>query len=153
MASLTGWTWVWASSSSWWWTGKPSVLQSMRSQSVGHDWVADYTELITNIICTNTTMSWFLKCCNKPLSLNVSTPFLSISYFCTCICILEDFPGSDSNKLACNPGDLDLISALGRSPGEENGNPLQYSCLENSMDRVAWRMTVHRGPKESDMTE
>ena len=138
MASLTGWTWVWASSSSWWWTGKPSALQSMGSQSVGHDWVADCTELITNIICTNTTMSWFLKCCNKSLSHNVSTPFLSISYLCTCICILEDFPGgSDSNKLACNPGDLDLISALGRSPGEENGNPLQYSCLENSMDRVA----------------
>ena len=43
MASLTQWTWVWASSRSWWWTGKPGVLQSMGSQRVGHDWV---TELI-----------------------------------------------------------------------------------------------------------
>ena len=45
---------------------------------------------------------------------------------------------------ACNVRDLGLISESGRSPGEENGNPLQYSCLENSMDRGAWRATVHR---------
>ena len=38
MASLTWWTWVWASSGSWWWTGKPGVLRSMGSQRVGHDW-------------------------------------------------------------------------------------------------------------------
>jgi len=41
---------------------------------------------------------------------------------------------------------------LGRSPGEENGNPLQYSCLENSMDREAWTASVHE-VTESDMTE
>ena len=40
-----------------------------------------------------------------------------------------------------------------RSPAEGNGNPLQYSCLENSMDRGAWRATVHGGRKESDITE
>ena len=39
--------------------------------------------------------------------------------------------------------DMGLIPGLGRSPGEGNGNPLQYSCLENSMDRGAWRVTVH----------
>ena len=42
---------------------------------------------------------------------------------------------SDSNESACNMGDLGSIPELGRSPGEGNGNPLQYSCLENSMDR------------------
>ena len=41
MASLNRWTWVWASSRSWWWTGKPGVLQSVGSQRVGHDWVAE----------------------------------------------------------------------------------------------------------------
>ena len=41
MASLTHWTWVWASSGSWWWTGKPGVLQSMGSPRVGHDWAAE----------------------------------------------------------------------------------------------------------------
>ena len=41
MASLTWWPWVWVSSRSWWWTGRPGVLQSMGSQRVGHDWVTE----------------------------------------------------------------------------------------------------------------
>ena len=45
MTSSTWWTWVWASSGSWWWTGKPDVLQSMGLQRVGHDWVTELTEL------------------------------------------------------------------------------------------------------------
>ena len=50
------------------------------------------------------------------------------------------FPdGSDSQKSACSAGDLDLIPELGRSPGGGHGNPLQYSCLENAMDRGAWQ--------------
>ena len=52
---------------------------------------------------------------------------------------LLGFPsGSDGKASACNEGDLGSISELGRSPGEGNGNPLQYSCLENSMDGGAW---------------
>ena len=46
-------------------------------------------------------------------------------------------------KTSCNAGDLDLIPGSGRSPVEGNGYPLQYSCLENSMDRGAWQATVH----------
>ena len=54
------------------------------------------------------------------------------------------FPdGSDGKESAYNAGDLGSIPGLGRSPGEENGNPLQYSCLENAMDRGAWQATVH----------
>ena len=54
------------------------------------------------------------------------------------------FPdGSDNKKSACNAGDPGLIPGLGRSPGEGNGYPLQYSCLENSMDGGGWRATVH----------
>ena len=54
------------------------------------------------------------------------------------------FPGgSDDKASACNAGDLGSIPGLGRSPGEENGNPLQYSCLENPMDRGAWWATAH----------
>ena len=48
--------------------------------------------------------------------------------------------GSDGKESACNAGDLGLIPGLGRSPGEGNGNPFQYSCLKNSMDRGAWRL-------------
>ena len=54
------------------------------------------------------------------------------------------FPGgSDGKESACHAGDLGLIPGLGRSPGEGNGNPLQCSCLENSMNRGAWWATVH----------
>ena len=54
------------------------------------------------------------------------------------------FPGGSEVKAsACNEGDLGSIPGLGRSPGEGNGNPLQYSCLENPMDREAWWATVH----------
>ena len=54
------------------------------------------------------------------------------------------FPGgSDGKEFACNEGDLYSIPGLGRYPGEGNGNPPQYSCLENSMDRGAWQTTVH----------
>ena len=54
------------------------------------------------------------------------------------------FPGgSESKESAYNVEDLGLISGLGRSPGEGNGYPLQYSGLENSMDRKAWQVTVH----------
>ena len=63
------------------------------------------------------------------------------------------FPGgSDGKASACNAEDLGLIPGLGRSPGEEKGNPLQYSCLENSMNRGAWWVTVHR-VAELDTTE
>ena len=51
--------------------------------------------------------------------------------------------GSDGQESACNAGDLGSMPGLGRSPGEGNGNPFQYSCLENSMDRGAWQATVH----------
>ena len=58
------------------------------------------------------------------------------------------FPGgSDGKESACNVGHPDSIPGSGRSPGGGHGNPLQYSCLENSMDRGAWRATVHRVTK------
>ena len=51
--------------------------------------------------------------------------------------------GSHSTESVCNATDMDLIPGSGRCPGEGNGNPLQYSCLDNSMDREAWQATVH----------
>ena len=56
-------------------------------------------------------------------------------------------------ETTCNAGDQGLIPGLGRSPGEGNGNPLQYSCLGNPMDRGAWWATVHGVAKELDKTE
>ena len=58
------------------------------------------------------------------------------------------FPGgSDGKESACSAGDWGLIPGSGRSPGEGNGNPLQYSCLENSMDRGVWLVSVHEVAK------
>ena len=64
MASLSRWTWVWASSGSWWWTGRPGVLQSMRLQRVGHNWA---TQLI---------QYWFF--CDWIISLMVSSRFIQV---------------------------------------------------------------------------
>ena len=64
--------------------------------------------------------------------------------------------GSVGKESACNigdAGDVGLIPGSGRSPGGGHGNPLQYSCLENPIEREAWRVTVHGVKKESDMTE
>ena len=51
--------------------------------------------------------------------------------------------GSDGKESACNAGEPGSIPGLGRFPGEGNGKPLQYSCLENPMDREAWGVRVH----------
>ena len=65
---------------------------------------------------------------------------------------LQGVPGgSDGKESACNAGDLGLIPESGRSLGEGNGSPVQYSCLENPMDREVWQATVHR-VAESDTT-
>ena len=67
---------------------------------------------------------------------------------------LRGFPGgSDSKASTCNAGDLGLIPGLGRSPREENGNLLQYSCLENSVDGGVWWATVHVVANSQDKTE
>jgi len=60
--------------------------------------------------------------------------------------------GSDGKESACNALDLSSIPVLGRSPGEGNGNPLQHSGLENSMDRGAWRATVNGVTKSQNET-
>ena len=71
-------------------------------------------------------------------------------YFVTTV---PGFPGgSDSKESAYNAGDMGSIPGSGRSPGERNGNTVQNSCLENSMDEGAWWAPVHRAA-ELDMTD
>ena len=80
--------------------------------------------------------------------------FLLISYsqfipgppfpFGNSVVVLKGFSGSsDGKESSCNVGDLGLIPGLGRSPGEGNGNPLQYSCLENPMEGGTWQAIVY----------
>ena len=61
--------------------------------------------------------------------------------------------GSEGKACTCNVGDPGSIPGSGRSPGEGNGSPLQYSCLENPMYREAWQATVHGVSKELDTSE
>ena len=73
---------------------------------------------------------------------------LSINHISKTLKECQGFPGgSDSKKSVFSAGNLGWIPGLRRSPGGENGNPLQYSCLKNSMDRGDWRATVHRAAK------
>ena len=66
---------------------------------------------------------------------------------------MKGFPGGTVIKnLPAQAGDVGSIPGLERSPGKENGNPLQYSCLENPMDRGAWWAAVHGIAKELDTT-
>jgi len=69
--------------------------------------------------------------------------FLSLFKISSVISAYSFLGGSNGKESACNVGDPDSIPGLGRSPGEGNGNPLQYSYLENSTDRGAWQAKVH----------
>ena len=70
------------------------------------------------------------------------------------VCMTMGFPGgSDCKESACSAGDRVWIAGSGRSPEEGNGNPLQYSCLENAMNRETWRTIAHGVAKSKDMTE
>ena len=75
-------------------------------------------------------------------------------YRCRTVIRQVGFPaGSDCKESACNVRDLGSMPGLGRFPGEGNGYPLQYSGLENSRDREAWRVTVLGATKSLDTTE
>ena len=97
----------------------------------------------------NSIYTWFiaLKICMSLLEGD-----LVIHTHCVCVCVCVDthlytyvgLPGClNGTESTCNAGDLGSIPGSRRSPGKENGYPLQYSCLENSMDRGAWQATVH----------
>ena len=79
MTSLTWWTWVWVNSGSWWWTGRPGVLQFMGSQRVGHDWVTEmnWTDTVSTIPQLAFFMQWFWS--------SVSTESSSILLWIECL--------------------------------------------------------------------
>ena len=132
MASLTRWTRVWVNSGSWWWTGRPGVLGFMGSQRVRHDWETElyWTELMS-----------FLNSFHFYSSQIENITTAKIARF---LLNIMDFPhGSDGKEGTCNSGDPGSIPGSGRSPEEGNSNQLQYSWLENFMDRGAWHATVH----------
>ena len=91
--------------------------------------------LVCGAMCSHSGF-WFLKlfwCQRSLFFLNCWTRPCATQYY-----FKKIGHGSDSKESACDAGDLGTISGLGRCPGEGNGNALQYSGLENSMDRGAW---------------
>jgi len=128
------WTWVWVNSGSWWWTGRPGMLRFMGSQRVGHDWATDliWSDLIILLVII--------------LLVIVLLGTLRIRWesykILLDIIFLASYGGSGGKESTSNVGDRGSIPMLGRSLGEGNGNPLQYSCLKNPMDRRAWQATV-----------
>ena len=88
-----------------------------------------------------------------PAGASMSPPEALITSASPPIMLIPVFPHSSVGKeSACNAGDMGSIPGLGRSPGEGNGYPLQYSCLENIMNRGAWQGTVH-GAAKLEMTD
>ena len=69
--------------------------------------------------------------------------FVNFSFFILLLMFRGFSGGSDHKESACNAGDQGSVLESGRSPGERNGNPLQYPCLENSRDREVWWAIVH----------
>ena len=139
------------------WTEEPGGLQSMGSQRVGHDWATSLSLF--------TFMRWRRRWQPTPVflpgesqgqgspvarrlwgraELHIRLKGFSSSSSNGTAAVLPGFAGgSDGKESACNAGDPGSIPGSGRSPGEGNGYPLQYSCLEIPMDRGAWQTTVH----------
>ena len=103
------------------------------------------TVLVVSVPAVGTAqiLIWSYSCVFLPPHTTIRT---SVFFFVGAhdVLLYKGFPGdSDGKAAACNAGDPGLIPGSGRSPGEGNGNPLQYSCLENPMDGGAWWATVH----------
>ena len=89
----------------------------------------------------------------KDLLLPTFKHALYIYCVCVCVCVCSFPSGSDGKESTCNEGDLGSIPGSGRSPGEGNGNPLQYSCLENPMDGGASRTPIHELAKSQTLCD
>ena len=132
---------------------EPDGLPSMGSHRVRHDWSDLAAAAFSSNHGDQSLSTWFSHLGIIPYVWSFQVCWFDLPKVCTGGCcfnlkifnfyFLLEYSGSDNKESACNAGDLGLIPGLKRSPGEGNGYPLQYSCLENSMYRVVWWATVH----------
>ena len=153
MASPTQWTWAWASSGKWWWTGRPGVLQSMRSQRVRRlsGWTDDDED--------NGDKKWWSWDLNPGLQTEdpgrlesmqpqrVGHDLVTKQQLYNLGASQVAASGKESACPRRRHRDMDLILGSGRSPGGGHGYSLQYSHLRIPMDRGAWWAIVHRVTK------
>ena len=125
------------------WTEKPGGLQSVGSQRVRHDLATTITKIH---IGEGNGNPLHCSCLENPRDGGAWwTDVHGVAQSRTRLTWLSrSSSGSDGKEPACNERDLSYISGSGRLLAEGNGNPLQYSCLENSMDRGTWWAAVHR---------
>ena len=121
------------------------------SQMISQNWELGM-KFLHLVLCPwiYSSVSWFIIVgnLNRICTLLLCKHCIHLTYVELIHSAFQDFPGgSDSKASAYNVGNPGLISGSGRSPGGENGNQLQYSWLENPMDRRAWGATVHRVAK------
>jgi len=149
---LTGLHYV---SDSWWSfiTGLP--ISSLSSSSFHQSNFSKWLSWLFSVAVTSHHLSKFqILCLNDQNPPDLILTFHSFSTIIILSNVWRGFPGgSDGKESACNVGDPSSNPGLGRSPGEGNGNPLQYSCLENPKDKEAWQATVHGVAKKSDTTK
>ena len=143
------------------WMEEPGRLQSMGSLRVGHD-LSDFTftfhfpALEKEMATHSSVLAWRIPGTGETGGLpSMGSHRVGHDWSDSAAAAITYnglpwwFSGKES---ACNAGDTGSIPGSGRSPGEENGNKRQHSCLGKSMDRGAWGATVHGVTKESDMT-
>ena len=134
------------------WTERPGGLWSMESQRVRHDWVTDLTHVYIFFIHSSVN-KWMTRCVHVLAIVNAAAMNIGVHgcFWIRVFIFLGFQSGLVLKNLPANARDArDMVSVpgYGRSPGWGNGNPLQYSCLKNPMDRGAWQATVH-GVKKS----
>ena len=125
------------------WTEEPGRLQSMGSKRVGHDWGLRFH---FSLACIGEGNGNPLQCsCLEDPGDGGAwwAAIYGVAQSRTRLKRLSSSSGSDSKESSCSAGDPSLIPRSGKSPGERNGSPLQYFCLENSMETGAWQATVH----------
>ena len=123
------------------WTGEPGGLQSMGWHRVGRGWASNNKDNAEWCDIAGRTCPWFR------LGFHALRCLYGLRWTFLVVQLVKNLPANAEDARTA-----DLIPGSGRSPGERNGNSFQYSCLENSMDRGAWRATVH-GIAEWNMTE
>ena len=129
---------------------EPGGLQSMGSLRVGHDWV---TSLSLSCIGEGNGNPLQCSCLENPRDGGAWwATIYGVTQSRTRLKRLSSSSSSSFLESACNAGVLSLILVSGMFPGWGNGSPLQYSCLENHMDKGACQVTVH-GVTESDTTK
>ena len=128
MASSTQWTWVWVNSVSWWWTGRPGMLQSMGSQGVGHDWA--------------TELNWTEKICNS-LGQKSSRHLVALVWIINIKALMENIniKWSESHSVMCDSFQLHGLYSPRNSPGQNTG-VRSLSLLQGIFPTQGWNPGV-----------